>query len=114
MNNLREKLGLKSSGRVYDRDTLERNHPRPNGKPLKAKRQKEGHDAVIAKLAPVGTIVTITTMDDEEITARLRESDRFTISVDNPFEDADEHPILFVYKHAIKYFSLHVIGDRKE
>ena len=111
-NDLREALGADNRGRVQavERKTIRAKKPR---------QKKEGHDELIARLAPVGTEITIFLMSGDAITGRLHSSDRFTISVcetlpDSPeeFITDDDSPVIIFYKHSIEGFRLKVIGDK--
>ena len=111
-NDLREALGADNRGRVQavERKTIRAKKPR---------QKKEGHDELIARLAPVGTEVTIFLMSGDVVTGRLHSSDRFTISVceadpNNPeeFQTDEDSPVLIFYKHSIEAFKLKVIGDK--
>lgn len=111
-NELREALGADSKGRVRATEykTLKVRKPR---------HKKEGHDELIARLAPVGTEITIFLMSGDAVTGRLHSSDRFTISVCDTLPDSpeefitnDDSPVIIFYKHSIEGFRLKVIGDK--
>lgn len=111
-NDLRSALGADNQGRVMsgERKTMKVRRSRP---------KKEGHDELIARLAPVGTEITICLMSGDVIQGRLHGSDRFTISMsdtgeDNPpeFQTSEDSPVVIFYKHAIEGFKLNVIGDK--
>ena len=111
-NDLRSALGADERGRVKATDYK-------TVKVRKSRPKKEGHDELIARLAPVGTEISIMLMSGDVVTGRLHGSDRFTISVsdageDNPveFQTSDDSPVVIFYKHAIEGFKLNVIGDK--
>ncbi len=67
--------------------------------------RKEGHDALIQALAPKGVFIRIRLLaTDEELYGKLKESDRFTITI---FEESvpGEFTIQrIIFKHAIESF----------
>lgn len=111
-DDLRSALGADEKGRVKaaERKTVRSKKPR---------HKKEGHDELIARLAPVGTEITIFLSSGDAVNGRLHGSDRFTISVSDTGEDCPEEfrtnedsPVVIFYKHAIEGFMLRVIGDK--
>ena len=111
-HDLRSALGADNQGRVMSGE-------RKIVKARKPRSKKEGHDELIARLAPVGTEISIFLMSGDVVMGRLHGSDRFTISVsdtgeNNPpeFQTSEDSPVLIFYKHAIEGFKLNVIGDK--
>ena len=116
-NDLRSALGADKKGRVQATEYKAVRGP-------KRRPKKEGHDELIARLAPVGTEITLFLSSGDAITGRLHGSDRFTISVSdvaapegaegNPeeFVTSEDSPVVIFYKHAIEGFKMKVIGDK--
>lgn len=73
------------------------------GKPQASR--KEGHDALIDSLRGKKTYIHIRLMSGDDLSGRLLQSDRFTISILE--EEAPVPTILF--KHAIESFNLEVL-----
>ncbi len=68
--------------------------------------RKEGHDALIQALAPKGAFIRIQLLaNDTELYGKLKESDRFTITILEQMEDGSLKQRL-VFKHAIESFVL--------
>lgn len=115
-NDLRKALGADSKGRVNATDFKRVAVKRPP-----RTKKKEGHDELIARLAPVGTEITIMLRSGDLIVGRLHSSDRFTISLCDVVDDEEtpdefrtdeDSPVVIFYKHSIEAFKMKVIGDK--
>lgn len=110
MSELRKTLNLGPDGKARV------NELRPkHGKSSRA--PKEGHDELIARLAPVNTRIYMTLVDGTTVDGILKGSDRFTITVaDCHVEDelvtTEKSPVRLFYKHSIESFQLEVLGDK--
>ena len=77
--------------------------------------RKEGHDALIQALAPKGVFIHIRLLaTDETLYGKLKESDRFTITI---MEDHALHPGQYtiqrlIFKHAIESFVISSDNNR--
>ena len=113
-DDLRQAVGTDSKGRVMA--TGRKVELSLGRKPRRSK--KEGHDELIAKLAPVGTNAKLFLSSGEIVQGRLKGSDRFTITLSDIEADDmstdDISPVIIFYKHSIDAFQLEVIGDKYE
>lgn len=67
--------------------------------------RKEGHDALIQALAPKGVFIRIRLLaTDEELYGKLKESDRFTITIFEESAPGEFTIQRIIFKHAIESF----------
>lgn len=86
---IKRKLRLPENGKAYAKERV-----------VEKKSRKEGHDALISILAQKGAFVTLRLRDiNETVYGKLKESDRFTITVLEPHMGSERQRIVF--KHAI-------------
>lgn len=108
MSDLRKQLGVGPDGKAHRVEA--------RGKAKSARQPKEGHDQLIARLAPVNTRVFMTLMSGDKVEGTLKGSDRFTVTVaDCYIEDelvtTDRSPVRLFYKHSIESFQFEVLGN---